>query len=411
MNISYFIAKRIAFNQQKSFSRFIIRLSVTATIISVMVMILTLAFANGFQVKVAEKVYSFLGNARIQHIFSNAQAATEELPIFTDNSVINQLKSTASIHEVNAFATRYAILKSKEDLEGVLLKGYDSSFNFNTLQPFLKQGRWPNLKDTSYSREIAISQKLASQLQVKSNDKILIYFIKEDGSYRPDKVTITGIFATGIEEYDKAFVIGDIKLIQRLNGWTAQQIGGYEIFLKNYKNVEKQVAHITDSISYPDTWQITNIHKIAPNIFNWLNMQDTTRNVLIIIMIVVAVINLITCLIILVLERVTMVGVLKAIGAKDITVQKIFLIHSLYITFIGIIVGAGAALLLIFIQQKTGFLKLDENLYYLDKVATHITTIEVVAICGITFLVSLLVLLIPTIIVRSVKPVKAIHFK
>lgn len=140
-------------------------------------------------------------------------------------------------------------------------------------------------------------------------------------------------------------------------------------------------------------------------------MQDTTRNVLIAIMIVVAVINLITCLIILVLERVTMIGVLKAVGAKDLTVQKVFLFHSLYITLIGIIMGACVALLIIFIQEKTGFLKLDESLYYIDKVATHISVLELLTICGTTFLVSLLILLIPTIIVRSVKPVKAIHFK
>ena len=191
-----------------------------------------------------------------------------------------------------------------------------------------------------------LSANTAKELKLNVNDKILIYFIRPDGTLRPDKLTITGIYKTGIEEYDKTFAIGDIKLIQRLNRDNSEdssamnEIGGYEIFLNDYHKMDQAVDEIYNMDDFPETWNTVSAKDISPNIFDWLNMQDVTRNVLIVFMVIVAVINLITCLIILVLERLRMIGILKSLGATDWTVQKIFLRHSVIITITGIILGA-----------------------------------------------------------------------
>lgn len=412
MNVSSFIANRIAFNQQRSFSRFIIRLSIVATIISVAVMIITLAFANGFQQKVSEKVFSFWGHLRLQQAMPYQSVLAEEMPITANDTVIQEIKKNPEVKSIHPFATRYAILKTADDLEGVMVKGLDSSYDFNHIKDFIVPGgRPPKFNDSTYSREIMISQRTADAMKLKVGDRVFLYFIRPDRSLRPDRLTITGLFKTGIEDYDKTFALGDIKLIRRLNDWQPDQIGGYEVFLNDYKKIDTVEEQIYNLSNLPRAWTAQSIKRVTPNIFDWLNMQDVTRNVLMGIMVVVAVINLITCLIILVLERMRMVGILKAVGASDWQVQKIFLRQSLIITISGIVGGVVFALGLLYLQVKTKFIKLDESAYYLDHAAVQISAVEVITICAATFLICLLVLMIPTYIVKKVQPVKAIHFR
>lgn len=411
MKVAGFIANRIAFNQQRTFSRFIIRLSIVATVISVMVMIVTLALANGFQEKVAQKIFSFWGHIRIQEKQPDKAVIAEVTPITKDDSLVTEIKKNPDVVSIHPFATKYAILKTKDEIEGVLLKGLDSTYNYNHLKEFMKEGRFIRFNDSTYSREIVISSYTASQLNAKVNDKILIYFIRSDGSLRPDKLTISGIFKTGIEEYDKVFALGDLKLIQRLNDWNSNDIGGYEVFITNYKEINKVANEIYGLDQFPATWDTKSVKDISPNIFDWLNMQDTTRNVLIGFMIIVAVINLITCLIILVLERIRMIGILKSLGASDWTVQKIFLRHSLIITITGILAGLALALLFLYLQEATGFIKLKEEAYYLSTAAVKIVWWQVGAICLGTLIICFLILLIPSYLVRKIQPVKAIQFR
>lgn len=411
MNIAGFIANRIAFNQQKSFSRFIIRLSIVATVISVAVMIITLSFVNGFQESVSQKVFSFWGHIRVQYKQPSKAAIAEELAIEQNDSIVRLVKTNSEVVSIHPFATKYAILKTKDEIEGVLLKGLDSTYDFHHLSRFMQEGRFLEFNDSSYSREILISKYTASQLGLKLNDKILIYFIRPDGKLRPDKLTVAGIYKTGIEEYDKTFAIGDIKLIQRLNGWKPTEIGGYEIFLKNYSSIDKVTSDIYYMDEFPESWDTKSIRDIYPNIFDWLNMQNTTRNVLIGIMIVVAVINLITCLIILVLERLRMIGILKSLGATNWTIQKIFHIHSLFIAGTGIIIGALMGLGICLLQMKTGFIKLQEDAYYMSTAAVKIEWWQVAVVCIGTLFVCYVILIIPSYIARRVQPVKAIQFR
>ena len=423
MKVAGFIANRIAFNQsggtggKKSFSRFIIRLSITATVISVMVMIVTLSLANGFQATVSQKVFSFFGHIRIQEKQPQKSIISEEYPIIKNDELVQAIRQNPQVASIHPFSTKYAILKTKDEIQGVLFKGVDSTYDFKRLKPFIKKGGNIGFNDSSYSREIMLSANTASELKLEVNDRILIYFIRPDGSIRPDKLTITGIYKTGIEEYDKTFAIGDVKLIQKLNRDNADdsshmnEVGGYEIFLNDYHRINKTAEDIYNLDDFPATWDAVSIKKISPNIFDWLNMQDTTRNVLIIIMVVIAVINLITCLIVLLLERVRIVGILKAVGASDWTIQKIFLRHSALITITGIVIGIAAALGLLWLQQATGFIKLKEDAYYMSEAAVKIVWWQIGIIAAGTLVVCFLVLMIPSVFVRKIQPVKAIQFR
>ena len=410
MNISSLIARRIAFNRQKSFSRFIIRLSITATVISVATMIITLSFVNGFRETVSGKVFSFWGHVRVQARQPMKANISEEVPIEENLSLVKKVRSYGNTASIHPFATKYALLKTEEEMDGVLVKGLDATYDSAHLSRFMQQGRWIAFNDSTYSREIVISTYTANQLHLKLGDKLLIYFVRADGSLRPDKLDIVGIYKTSIEEYDKTFAIGDIKLIRRLNNWKETEIGGYEIFLKEYNDMDAVSAQIYEEAGFPDTWETQTVREIYPNIFDWLNIVSYNGQILIVIVIVIVVINFITCLIILVLERVRMIGILKAIGASNWTIQKVFLYHSLFITFSGILLGTAISLGVLWLQMKTGFVRLKETEYYMQTASVQIDWTQVGAVVAGTFLVSFLVLLIPSLLVRKIQPIKAIRF-
>lgn len=410
MNIAGFIARRIAFTGEKSFSRFIIRLATAATILSVAVMIVALAITNGFQYTISQKIFSFWGHLRVQHYEAGKMASAEETAIQKNDTVLQVIRANPAVQSVNSFATKNAILKTNETIEGVLFKGVEKDYRFSQLQPFLKEGRWPVYTDSGYSNEIVLSAYTAGQLKLKVNAPVLIYFIQTDGSApRARKLTLTGIYKTGIEEYDKYIALGDIKLIQRLNDWQPNQIGGYEVFLKDYHQMDQINEALFNQL--PVAWTSRSIKEINPNIFDWLNLQDTTIVLVLIIMTVVAALNLITCLIILVLERTRMIGVLKALGSPNGAIQQIFLYQGGIITISGILLGNLLALLLCWLQQRYGLIHLQEEMYYIAKVEMRLEWWHFLLVDAGTFIICLLILIIPTFIIRRIQPVKAIQFR
>ncbi len=410
MNLALHIAKRIAFNRQKSFSRFIIRLSVAATSLSVMAMIITLAFVNGFQQTVSGKVFSFWGHIRVQQYEPNKSLVAEETAIAKNDTIEALLRSEPGVKQVQSFATKSAILSKNKEIEAVLLKGIEKNYDSSKLKTYLQQGRWIRFDDSSYSKEILVSAQLATQLKINVNDTITVYFISGiDGPKTYRKLNVTGIYKTGIEEYDKLFIVGDLRLIRRVNNWEPDQTGGYEVFLSDYKNIDS----VNEQLAYklPPEWNSRSIREVYPNIFDWLNIQDMNRNVIFTVMAMVAIINLVTCLLILILERTRMVGILKALGAQDGLIQKIFLYHASVITFAGIGIGFTAGIGICLLQQYTGFIKLDESSYYVSVAPVYIIWWQVAAVCIITAFVCYVSLILPTWLIKKVNPVKAIQFR
>lgn len=411
MSISFVVAKRILLNKQQSFSRFIIRLSIVATGLSVMAMIATMGFVNGFQEKVSEKVFSFWGHVHVQHLEASKSLVAEETPITKNDTILHTIQQQNGVQHISAFATKSAVIEKNKAIEGVLIKGLESNYDSTQLTQFITSGHWINFNDSNYSKEILVSQPIANSLQLKVNDTVRIHFIAtkegETSTYR--KLIVAGIYKTGIEEYDKLFVIADIRLLQRLNNWQPNQIGGYEIYINDYKQMDAFNNKLLDNL--PPEWVSRSTKEIYPNIFDWLSIQDVNRNVVFIIMSIVAIINLITCLLVLVLERTRMVGILKAIGAPDWHIQQIFLYHAAIITIIGIGAGLVAGLGLCWLQQATHFIHLDESSYYVSYAPIKIIGWQVALVCFCTGFVCFFSLIIPTIVVKKLSPVKTIQFR
>jgi lipoprotein-releasing system permease protein len=269
--------------------------------------------------------------------------------------------------------------------------------------------------DSAYSSEIVLSEYTSKQLNLKLNDTFLVTFINggdlADAKLRQRKCILVGIYKTSIEEYDKLFGVCDINLIRRLNNWNANQIGGYEIFLKDYKKTDAINKVIYDVSVLPQTWYSKTIKETFPNIFDWLDLQEQNKNVLLIIMVIIAAVNLITCLLILVLERTKMTGILKAIGTSDWNLQQIFLFNTSFIAATGVLIGAVLGVGICWLQERTGFIKLDEEAYYISRAHADVVWWQVLLVCAGTLLICFATLIIPSLLIKKIKPVTAIQFR
>ncbi|HLO83345.1 MAG TPA: FtsX-like permease family protein, partial [Chitinophagaceae bacterium] len=358
---------------------------------------------------VSEKVFSFWGHIRVQHFEPFKVSIAEEFPIQKNDTAEKAIISDSRVKYLQPFATKSAILKSSETIEGILFKGVDKGYHFEEVEQFRMKGKWPSFNSDGYSTDIMISEYHAQQLKLDVGKELLIYFIQPgQEAPRTRKLRVCGIYKTGIEIYDKIYVLGDIGLIRKLNDWHDGLIGGYEVFLKDYGTMDEASESIYTSL--PIGWDSKTMKEIYPEIFDWLNLQNTNKYILLIVMTIVAVINLITCLIILVLERTRMIGVLKALGSNDWKVQQVFMLQGAYIALTGVMIGLIAGLGLSYLQLKTGFITLNEEAYYMKVAPVHIIWWQVIAVTIGTFLVCFAILLIPSWISRRISPAKAIQF-
>jgi lipoprotein-releasing system permease protein len=373
-------------------------------------MIITLAFVNGFQEKVAQKVFGFWGHIRVQKYESGKSLISEELPLIKNKEVEGVITATLGVVSYQSFATKSAVLESNNEIEGVLIKGIERGENHQALKRYLVAGKWIDFNDSAYSKEVLVSDAVAKQLQIKLNDTIKVHFVSTntDAQKTYRKLVVVGFYHTGIEEYDKLFMIADIQLIRRINNWDNNQIGGYEVFIDQHQNIDAVSKKLSNQL--PSEWMSKSIKEIYPNIFDWLDIQDVNRNVVFIVMGIVALINLITCLLILMLERTNMIGLLKSMGATNWTIQKIFIVYASFITLAGVgfglLIGVGICLL----QRSTGFITLDEASYYITVAPIKIIWWQVAAVCAGTSLVCFISLFLPTLLIPKISPVKAIEF-
>lgn len=373
-------------------------------------MIITLAFVNGFQQTVADKIFSFWGHIRVQQYEAGKSLIAEETPFTFDSVIRNSIVTTEGVKHVQQFATKSAVAESKGEIEGVLLKGIDRDYDSLGLQPFFIAGHWLQFDDSAYSKQVIVSKPLADQLNIQLYDTLKVHFVSSiDDSRTYRKLQVRGIYKTGIEEYDKLFILGDLNLIRRINEWTPEQIGGYEIFVNEYQQMDSVSNRISDRL--PVEWMSRTIREVYPNIFDWLNIQDVNRDVIFVVMSAVAIINLITCLLILILERTRMVGTLKALGADNWSIQKIFLYQASLITAMGIGLGLLLGIGICLLQQQTGFIRLDEASYYVREAPMIIIWWQVAAVAVGTALVCYAALIIPSLFIRKISPVKAIQFR
>ncbi|WP_345106648.1 ABC transporter permease [Mucilaginibacter panaciglaebae] len=406
MNFSSFIAGRISFRSKRTFSKLIVRIAIAGITLGLGVMILSLAIIRGFKAEILEKVRGFDGDITV--IKYDLNASYENSPFIRADTFETSVKKSAAVEYAVPFATKPGIIKANNEIEGVLLKGVDKTYNWRFLKNNMVAGRVVNFADTTESkRELMVSQTLANRLKLKLGDNILMYFVQQPLRRRPFK--IVGIFETSIEDIDKIYVIGDLALIKRLNDWAPNQIGGYEIRIADFNKVD-EVSHFVDN-NLPPRLKYTTVFENFPMIFEWLPLLDVNARVMLVLMLAVAVINMISALLIMILERTSMIGIFKAMGATNWNIQRIFLYNAAYIIGIGLILGNILGLGLSLLQSKTHIFKLDASSYYMPFVPIKLNWFDIVGLNIGTMIICLLVLTIPSMLVAKISPVKAIQYK
>lgn len=415
MNTERFIAQRIISGQNPSnqLSRPIVRISVLGIILGLAVMILTVAIVNGFQSEIRNKLIGFGSHIQITNYDTNV--SDEPQPINKNQAFIDDLKNNSEIRHIQVYATKSGIIKTKTENEGIVLKGIGADYDWKFIKDNLKSGTDFTVSDTGLSRDIVISKSLADKLELKINDKMVIYFLtkKTDSAttqyeQRGKAFYISGIYETGFEEIDNRVVLVDIAQIQKLNYWNDDQIGGFEMAIHDYKKIDAIGAEVNDLVGQGLIAQT--IKETNPTVFSWLDLQDLNAIIVISLLVLVAGINMISALLILILERTNMIGILKALGANNVSIQKIFLYNAAYLIGKGLLWGNILGISIALLQQHFGILKLDQATYYVSVVPIHLDILSILILNAGTLLCCLLMLIIPSFIVSRITPVKAIRF-
>ena len=380
-------------------------MSVLAIALGVAVMILSMAIVKGFKQEIREKVRAFSGD--VQVLKNDLNFSLENSSFSLPKSVLEELQSDSSLLSVQAFATKPGIIKVNNEIEGVVLKGIDDSYSAKSIQSILVSGRSINFADTVQAqKEILISNHTARLLHVKVGDDFVMYFVQEP--LRKRKFTVVGVYNLGVEEVDNSYVIGSLSLIRRLNNWSDSQVGGYEIRLKDFNRLEERAAAIHQSL--PIETKAFTVKELYPTIFQWLSLLDINTQVVFALMLAVALINMVSALLIMILERTTFIGLLKALGSSNWAIRKLFLYQAVFIIGLGLLLGNVLGLGIGFMQQYTHVLPLDEASYYMNFVPIQLEWMDVIWINLGTLSVCLLVLLLPSMLISRILPVKALRF-
>jgi lipoprotein-releasing system permease protein len=479
---SSFIARKVAFQSKNSFSALIIRIATAAVALSVAIMICSTALVSGFKETISNKIFGFWGHIHITNYDSNNSFASVPISVkqpfypslqntksidFIENETLfgyeyaRNCKTKGGIRHIQMSANKAGIIKTSDQLEGIVLKGIGADYDWKFLKKFIVKGDtltlknwnfipnylngklpntndsktstdslgantdrrastpppfpridstfWENVKDTAISNHIIISESTANRLKLDVGDKFLVHFV-EGESQRVRKFKITGIYKTGLEEYDRKFALVDIRQVQELNNWLPYQIGSFEVFLDDIQDLEPFGQHVYYQQTGSDLFSQT-IKELYPNIFGWLNLQDVNEKFILLLMLIVSIINMTTALMILILERTNMIGTLKALGSTNWDIQKIFLYYAAVIIGKGLLYGNIIGIGLCLAQRYFEFIKLDEEAYYVAVAPVVLNFTTILWLNLGTLFITLLVLLIPSLLVARISPVKAIRFK
>ena len=407
MNIEYFISKKLFTTKEKnnSYTKPILSIAILAVAISVAVMLISLMVVIGFKNDISSKIIGFGSHITINN-FSNNNSYESE-PIISNENIYSSISEIEGIDNINVYATKAAIIKTKDEIHGTILKGVSYDYNWNFFNDNLIAGEVLSLDSVSRSSNVLISEEISKLLKLNISDDLVMYFLQDPTRVR--KFKIKGIYNTAMSDFDKLYVLADIKHIQSLNSWTDKQVGGFEISINDFRNLESITNEVYDMIPYDLNAQ--SIKEKAPQIFDWLKLQDMNVKVILILMLLVAGINMITALLILILERTRLIGILKALGATNWSIRKLFLYLALHLTLRGLLLGNGIALFFAFIQKKFSLITLDPETYYMKTVPINFDFLQIIILNISTLVICYLILVIPSIIISRITPIKAIRFQ
>ena len=374
--------------------------------LSLGVMILTVSVIRGFKLEIRQKLRGFAGDIQVQNYDNNN--SYQASPIRRDSIFERKVKATPLFSSIVPTLDKPGIIKTKTEIEGVVIKGVDKNYDWSFFKRSLVAGSIIDFSDTlNAKKQLLISSYLANRLNLKVGDKFLMYFVQESLLKRP--FVVKGIYDAGIEDIDHTFVVGDLSLMVKLNGWDANQVGGYELRVTNFEKLDEANNFLKDFM--PLKLRSYTITDTYPAIFVWLDELNVNSTVMLILMILVGTINMISALLIIILERTSLIGILKAMGANNWTIQKIFLFNAAYLIGIGMVLGNIFGLGISFFQSKTHFFTLDESSYYMKFIPMQLQFWDIVMLNVGTLLICMLVMIGPSTLVAKISPVKAIRFK
>jgi lipoprotein-releasing system permease protein len=416
MNTELFIARKLFFDKtnKKYLSNKIIRIALFGIALGLAVMIISVAVITGFKKEIRNKVIGFGSHIQIVNFDSNNSYETR--PVSMNQAFLPEVKQIDGVTRVEIFATKPGMIKTDDYLQGVVFKGVDQNYNWDFFQKNLVEGRIPQINDSARVNEIILSEQVSQLLQLHLNDHAVIYFLNEYENLPGIlQLKVCGIYRTGLEEFDNIFIFGDIKQIQRLNDWQADQISGFEITVEDFSRIEEIEQEVrTRVISYSEEntaiLRTMNIAREYPQIFDWLAILDMNVWVILILLTLVAGFNMISGLLVLILERINMIGVLKALGSPNWSVRKVFLYLSLFLTGRGMLWGNLLAIGIVVIQKVFHVIKLNPTTYYVDVVPVNFSILHILILNLASITITVFMLLVPSYLISKISPEKAIRF-
>ena len=411
MNLEYFIAKRLitAKEYKSSISAPIIKIAIAAIAIGMVMMIVSVATGIGLQQKIQEKVSAFNGHIIISN-YDNNQSEATLTPINKNQNFYPRFNSVAGISHIQAVATKAGIIRTEKAFEGIIFKGVGIDYKWDNIQEYLIAGHLPDVS-SQLNSEVVISQFLADRLELKVGDAFNTFFIKENQNQLPNirRFKITGIFNSGFQEFDATYILGDIRHVQRMNKWTPNQIGAFEIFVQDFDQIQSVGEDVYQQT--PSNLDSKTIIEKYSYIFDWLLLFDFNIIIILGVMILVATINMVVALLVLILERTQMIGILKALGANNWSVRKIFLYNAFYLIVRGLLWGNCIGIGVLLIQKYFGIIQLNPENYYVNQAPVYFNLGYILALNLLTVVVCFLVLLIPSYIITKISPIKAIRYE
>lgn len=410
----FFIAQRILFNKEgeRQVSPLIIHIAIISIALSLTVMILSVAIVIGFKKEIRSKIIGFGSHIQITNLDNNI--FYENHPITVNAALLEKLKHIPNIYHIQSFATKPAIIKTKNNFQGVILKGIDKDFDWNFFKQNLIEGNLLNLYSDLSNANVILSKNIADKLHLKINDTFICYFIQNP--VRAKKYHIAGIYQTNFLDYDKLFILCNIIQIRKLNNWDEDMVSGLEVLVNDYKRLDEVFGEIHCKLSAQtdrlgNHYYTHSIKQFNPTIFAWLNILDINVVVILLLMLLVAVFSMISVLLIIILERVNMIGILKVMGESNTGIRKIFLYVSVFLIGRGLMLGNAIAMFICLIQKFTGILKLNPEIYYVSVVPIYLNIIHLFLINFGMLIITLLILIIPSYLVAKISPARTIRFK
>jgi lipoprotein-releasing system permease protein len=411
LNYELFIAKRIIAAKQykSSISSPIIKIAIIAIALGIIIMMIAIATGIGLQEKIREKLSGFNGHIQITN-FDNNNSEITLVPVSKKQDFYPKFSTVEGIENIQIFATKAGIIRTETDFEGIILKGVGQDYDWSFFEDYLIEGRLPKYAN-DVSNDVLISQEISNRLGLKLGDEFNILFVKDNPSKAPwiRVVKIIGIYNSGFQEFDKSFVIGDIRHIQKMNRWEDDEVGGFEVLIANFDEIEEKSNEVY--LQTASTLNSKSIVEKYPSIFEWISLFDNNIYLIIVIMIFVAGINMITALLVLILERTQMIGILKALGSSNVSIRKVFMYNAGYLILKGLFWGNLIGLTILLIQKYFGVITLNPENYYVSEAPIYLNFGYIILLNIGTLILCLLMLIIPTIIISKISPVKSIKFE